>query len=360
MKRYSLENIGSIAKKLKSKGKKIGLCHGVFDIIHTGHIDHFEEVKKKCDFLFVTITEDKHVNKGPNRPVNNHFFRAKILQSVKNVDYVAVNYSKDAVESILEIKPDYYFKGKDYKRKKDLTLRLQKEKKAVQKINGRLVFTQSPLKSSTEIINKSYSYIFDSKLQKYLSVKNRPLILKNCISQLEKIKKLKVLIIGDAIIDQYDTVMPLNKPIKENILATKHLKSDTFLGGVFAAAVNLSQFNNDITLCTAIGNDKDINNSIKNLPKNINRKIYVEKKKITTRKKRFVDFAYNKKISEIYFIDDDFLSKSNSNKINNYLKDNLKKFDVVIMIDYGHGFINKNIYKTLEKKNKISCCKLSD
>ena len=80
--------------------------------------------------------------------------------------------------------------------------------------------------------------------------------------------------------------MPLNKPIKENILATKHLKSDTFLGGVFAAAVNLSQFNNDITLCTAIGNDKDINNSIKNLPKNINRKIYVEKKKVFNMEKK--------------------------------------------------------------------------
>ena len=28
------------------KGKIIGLCHGVFDVIHAGHISHFEEVKK--------------------------------------------------------------------------------------------------------------------------------------------------------------------------------------------------------------------------------------------------------------------------------------------------------------------------
>ena len=154
MKKFTLEDSGLIAKKLKSNGKKIGLCHGVFDIIHTGHIDHFEEVKKKCDYLFVTITEDKYVNKGPNRPVNNHFFRAKILKSLKQVDYVCVNYSEDAVKSILEIKPDFYFKGKDYKGKRDLTLRLQKEKKAVQKIGGKIVFTQSPLKSSTEIYSE--------------------------------------------------------------------------------------------------------------------------------------------------------------------------------------------------------------
>ena len=142
MKKYSLENLVFVAKKIKLKGKKIGLCHGVFDIIHSGHIDHFEEVKKKCDYLFVTITVDEHVNKGPNRPVNNHYFRAKILQSLKQVDYVGINETNDAVKGILSIKPDYYFKGKDYKGKKDLTQRLDKEKKAIQKIGGKIIFTE--------------------------------------------------------------------------------------------------------------------------------------------------------------------------------------------------------------------------
>ena len=87
-------------------------------------------------------------------------------------------------------------------------------------------------------------------------------MLKKSIDSLEKIKKLKVLIIGDAIIDQYDTVKPLNKPIKENILATRYLKSDIFLGGVFAAATNLYQFNNNVDVCTVIGNDRDIKSKI--------------------------------------------------------------------------------------------------
>ena len=134
MKKYSIEDLSKIANKLKCNGKKIGLCHGVFDIIHAGHIGHFEEVKKKCDYLFVTITEDKFVNKGPNRPVNNHYFRAKVLDSLKQVDYVAINYSPDATESISLIKPNFYFKGKDYRGKKDLTERLHKEKKQLRKL----------------------------------------------------------------------------------------------------------------------------------------------------------------------------------------------------------------------------------
>ena len=79
------------------------------------------------------------------------------------------------------IKPDYYFKGKDYENKKDLTQRLQNEIKAIKNCNGKIIFTESPLKSSTEIINKSYSYIYDSKLHKFLAKKNKFLYL---ISQL--------------------------------------------------------------------------------------------------------------------------------------------------------------------------------
>ncbi len=353
MKKYHLESLVSIAAKLKSSGKKIGLCHGVFDIIHAGHISHFEEVKKKCDYLFITITEDKYVHKGPNRPINNHYFRAKILDSLKQVDYVGINYTADAVKSIELIKPNFYFKGKDYKGGKDLTLRLQKEVKAIKKIGGKLIFTESPLKSSTQIINKSFSYIFDSKLQKFLSTKNKSVLLNDCVAKLDRVKNLKVLMIGDAIIDQYDTVRPLNKPVKESILATRYIKSELYLGGIFAAAKNLQQFNNNITVCTAIGNDVDIKEYFSNFSKEINTKIFIEKNKVTTRKKRFVENSYNRKINEVYYMEDNFLSKHHSQNIIKYLNKSLKSFDVVILIDYGHNFINNNIYKTLIKKSKF-------
>ena len=184
------------------------MCHGVFDIIHAGHISHFEEVKKKCDILIVTITEDKHVNKGPNRPVNNHYFRAKILDSLRQVDYVAINFSPDAIDSIRLIKPNFYFKGKDYRGKKDLTERLKKQKRELKKIKSKIIFTESPLQSSTQIINKSFSYILDSKLTRFLEKKNKKNLLDQSIEALKNIEDKKVLIIGDAIIDQYDSVQP--------------------------------------------------------------------------------------------------------------------------------------------------------
>ena len=353
MKKYSLQNLASASTKLKSKGYKIGLCHGVFDVIHTGHLSHFEEVRKKCDYLFVTVTEDKFVNKGPNRPVNNHYFRAKVLESLRQVDFVGINFSPDASSSISQIKPDFYFKGKDYKGKKDLTERLEKEVKEVKKINSKIIYTESPLKSSTEIINKSFSYILDSKLTKFLENKNKKNLLLESLISLKKIQNQKVLIIGDAIIDQYDSVKPLNKPIKETILATRYLKTDIFLGGIFAAATNLSQFNNNVSICTVMGKDKDVKSEITKFTKKIKSKIFYEKNKVTTRKKRFVESAYNKKINEVYFMNDDLLGPDNKKKIISYLKKETKKFDVVILIDYGHGFIDEDIYNVLRKNSKF-------
>ena len=353
MKKYNLENLSKISIKLKKNGKKIGLCHGVFDVIHAGHVSHFEEVKKKCDYLFVTVTEDKFVNKGPNRPVNNHFFRATVLEALKQVDYVGINFSSDAINSINKIKPDFYFKGKDYKGKKDLTERLDKEIRALKKINSKIIFTESAIKSSTAIINKSFSFVLESEISRFLEKKNKKKLLIESIDSLKKVRDKKVLIIGDAIIDQYDSVRPLNKPLKENILATRYIKTDIFLGGVFAAATNLSQFNNNVTICTVVGNDKDIKKPLKKFEKKIKSKIFFETKKVTTRKKRFIEDAYKKKISEVYFMDDNLLGKKNKSLIISYLKKEISKFDVVILIDYGHGFIDDDIYKILKLKSKF-------
>ena len=62
--------------------KKIGLCHGVFDLLHIGHIKYLQEAKSKCDILIVTLTQDKFVNKGPGRPAFNENQRADAIAAL--------------------------------------------------------------------------------------------------------------------------------------------------------------------------------------------------------------------------------------------------------------------------------------
>ena len=63
----------------------IGLVHGVFDVVHHGHILHFKEAKKKVDYLICSVTSDNFVNKGPNKPLFKISERVEFLEnSVQN------------------------------------------------------------------------------------------------------------------------------------------------------------------------------------------------------------------------------------------------------------------------------------
>lgn len=352
MKIYTLKEIEILLSKYKKK-KKIGLCHGVFDILHEGHIEHFEEAKKLCDILIVTVTSNNFVNKGPNRPINNHFSRAKMLASIKYIDYVAINYNATSENVIKIIKPSIYFKGKDYLNNTDHTNRLNSEIKALKKINSKIIITKSDLKSSSELINRNYTIFDNTKIQNYLSSQKRELLLEESLQALNKIKNKKVLIVGDIIFDQYSYVKVINKPIKESILAAKYIKTETYSGGVLAAANNLKGFCKNTTVLSACGDDNFSKSMISKNKKKFNTQVFFQKDTITVTKRRFVDIGYNRKMHEVYYMKDKFLEKKTENKIINFLKKKCSLYDCVILIDYGHGLVTEKVRKIIQKKSKF-------
>ena len=132
-------------KNLKNK-KIVGLVHGVFDIIHIGHIEYFKEAKSLVDYLVVSVTTDKFIKKGPGKPIFNIDKRCEVLKSIKYIDKVIISNFATAKEAIRQIKPDIYIKGKDYKNlKEDLSKNIILEKKEVEKYGGKIKFTQSEL-----------------------------------------------------------------------------------------------------------------------------------------------------------------------------------------------------------------------
>jgi cytidyltransferase-like protein len=108
-------------KDLKKKGKIIGLVHGVFDVIHFGHIKYFLEAKKKVDILIASVTDDKFVNKGPGKPIFNINQRIEVLQNISSIDFVIKSKDRTSVNIINKLRPNLYFNGKVYKENFDIT-----------------------------------------------------------------------------------------------------------------------------------------------------------------------------------------------------------------------------------------------
>ena len=96
----SKEAIKNIFSKYKKSNKKIALTHGVFDVIHLGHLDYFKEAKQLADILVVSVTADKFVDKGLNKPFFNENDRAYFLTSLEMIDYVIINNHSDSCDLI--------------------------------------------------------------------------------------------------------------------------------------------------------------------------------------------------------------------------------------------------------------------
>jgi rfaE bifunctional protein nucleotidyltransferase chain/domain len=139
------------AKEIKKKGKKVGLTNGVFDLIHSGHVHYLEKAKKKCDVLFVSINTDSSTRKfkGKDRPFNSLKERQKVIAGLECVDFV-LNHPQTGMKKTAElIKPDIYFKGGDYKKKK------LKSRKTIEKFGGKIIILPlSKGKSTTSVVDK--------------------------------------------------------------------------------------------------------------------------------------------------------------------------------------------------------------
>lgn len=343
----------NLAKK-HLKNKKITLCHGVFDLLHVGHIKYLKEAKKSGDVLVVSVTEDKFVNKGIGRPFFNSRQRTESLASLSCVDFVILSQHSTAINIIQLIKPKFYFKGSDYKNKKnDITGEIVREKKEVEKYGGKIFFTNTPMFSSSKLINANFEILNKDQKKDIIKIKKSWSI--HTISKaIDSIKNIKILIIGEMIIDDYVFCDALGKSGKEPVLALRSLNSKKYIGGSGAIANHIAGFCNKIYLKTSIGEKKEFLGLIKkNLKKNIIVDFIYKKNSPTISKRRYLDTYNNKKILGIYNINDSNLDKNNEKKIRDFIIKKVPKFDLVIVSDYGHGLISKKNANLICRKAKF-------
>ncbi|MAE43265.1 hypothetical protein CMO93_05820 [Candidatus Woesearchaeota archaeon] len=149
----TLPNAKELITKLKSQNKKVGLCHGGFDLLHAGHVKHFESSKKMCDVLFVSLTSDKFIamRKGSGRPIYPEKLRAYMVASIESVDYAVISDFNTGIEVIKLLKPSFYIKGPDYFNKDDAEI--NDEKDAINSVGGEIKYTDDPKLTTTGVID---------------------------------------------------------------------------------------------------------------------------------------------------------------------------------------------------------------
>ena len=333
-----------IVDDLKKKGKRVVLCHGVFDIVHLGHIRHFNQAKEQGDVLIASVTQDKYVKRGPGRPYFNDRLRAETLASLAMTDYVSIVDAPTATDFIRKVRPDIYAKGPDYKAKdKDVTGKILEEEEAVKAVGGRLFFTDDITFSSSKLIN-DYLDVYHPRTVKYLKAISKRYPIDYIIESIETLKKLRVLVIGDTIIDEYYYCFPLGKSSKEHLVVNRYDSKEKFAGGSLATANNAASVCGQVDLVTVLGDKKSYQSFIESkLSPNVRPVFFYRSDTGTIVKRRYVSKIQNRKLFEICFIEDKDIASREEEKVVACLKKVIKDYDLVIVSDYGHGFLTKKI-----------------
>jgi rfaE bifunctional protein kinase chain/domain/rfaE bifunctional protein nucleotidyltransferase chain/domain len=350
----SLDELAEIISTSKAGGKKVVLCHGVFDLLHPGHIRHFSAARKLGDILVVTLTQDRYVGKGPGRPVFNENLRAESIAALECVTYVAINEWPVAVETIKRLKPSLYVKGSDYANADDdLTGKIRDEKEAIESVGGKLVYTDEITFSSSKLINQNLD-VFSKETREYLNNIKARYTAPEIIRRLHSLRKLKVLLVGDTIIDEYCYCQPLGKSAKENLIPVQYLHEETSAGGIMAVANHVSGFCDKVDVVTCLGGKNDYHDFIlKSIRNNISAKFMVRADSPTTVKRRFVEADFFRKLFEVNYLNGQASSEKVSQETCQYLQDCVGDYDLVIVADYGHGFIDRPIIDVLCEKAKL-------
>ena len=305
----TVQELAQVAERLRKSGKKVVQAHGTFDLLHLGHVRHLEAARALGDVLMVTITADNFVNKGPGRPVFGEVLRAEMLAALEYVDWVGIHNSADAVSAISLIRPSVYVKGQDYQDPQgDVTGKIAYERDEVEKFGGELRFTDEITFSSSELINRHFN-VFEPHVREHLDTLRDSGGLADLTKLIDSIRDYRVVLVGDAIIDEYQYVLPMGKPPKENIIATRFQDHEIFAGGVFAAANHVASFVRQVDVITCLGTSASHEDLIrKSLHPNVRLHAVMRPGVPTTLKRRFVDPSYMRKLFEVYLMDDEPLT----------------------------------------------------
>jgi len=340
----TLDELASLLAVQRKAGRKIVHCHGVFDLVHPGHIVHFREARKNGDVMVVTITPDRWVNKGPGRPLFNEQLRLDSLAALEMIDYVALNEWPTAVETIKKLKPTFYVKGSDYvDAKADVTGKITDEEAAVRSVGGSLVFTDGFTSSSSHLINRMFSG-YPVETQEYLQGLRGMYSAERILEYLHGLSKTKVLVAGEAILDQYSYCVPLGKTTKETIVASRFTNEELFAGGAVATANHMAGFCGEVTLLTNIGPDEKEADFIRSkLRPNVRLEAVRTPDRPTVRKQRYLDSEQLRKIFEIQFLDDTPVSGAVEAQIGKKLEKECGRHDLLVVNDFGHGLMSESL-----------------
>lgn len=337
------------------RDEKIVLCHGVFDVVHPGHLRHLLYAKTLGKKLIVSITADKFVNKGEHRPHVPEQLRAFSLASMLIVDFVIINNSPTVLGLLEKLKPDIFAKGFEYT-SNSLPKPTQDELSIVKAYGGEMLFTPGDIVfSSSKFLNFQKP---DLKYELLSQLMNQFDISKNDIMRsLNESNSISVLVVGDTIVDEIVDVSLIGGPTKTPNLSVRKLDANFYIGGAAIVASHLSQYGASVEFCSLISDDTPGIFAKKVLHElDIDLKLIHDSNRPTTTKSSIS--CDGQRLLKVDSVDNRAIDPSQTLEIAKVIEN--FKGDLIIFCDFRHGIFNSQTIELFTSKINKNILKVAD
>jgi rfaE bifunctional protein kinase chain/domain len=321
----------------RPRDKKVIMCHGVFDLVHPGHIRHLLYAKEKADILVASLTADAHITKANYRPFVPQDLRALNLAALELVDYVVIDPNPTPIEHIKRMQPDFFAKGYEYGGEAGMNPRTQQEIDALRSYGGEILFTPGDIVySSSHLIETEPPNIALEKLLLLMEADGIDFddlrrILEGCAGK-------KVHVVGDTIVDSLTYTTMIGGMTKTPTPSVRYDNRVDYIGGAAIVAKHLSAAGAEVTFSTLLGDDplKDFvlqglaESGVKCLP-------LIDHARPTTHKNAFVCGDY--RLLKVDTLDNRSITDRQAQVLAEQISGN--KSDAVVFSDFRHGIFNR-------------------
>lgn len=184
----------------------------------------------------------------------------------------------------------------------------------------------------------------------FLETVRRNHSLDSVLECITEASRKRILVIGETIVDEYHYVRPMGKSPKGNLIATQFLRKQRFMGGILAVANHVAGLSKQVTLISCLGGQRSFRGIVmKSLKPNVSPHFCMRPDASTTLNTRFVDDTNHakSKLLGVYYFNHRMIPDDTEAETLKLLRENISHHDIVLAVDYGHGFFTKRIIEFL-------------
>ncbi len=341
----SREELVRYREELRDQGRRLVQCHGCFDVVHPGHIRYLKFARSLGDVLLVSVSGDDAVGKGFDRPYIPEDLRMENLAALEFVDLVTLADESWGGPILEAVQPDVYVKGREYEAVDDP--RFAREKALVESWGGEVVFGSGDVVfSSTEIIERrgGTMAVGDEQVRAYCRRHGVDLARLRGLS--DDVAGLRVLVVGDPILDRYVFCESASVAQETPILSVSAVEEVDYVGGAAAIAAQMAALGAHVTLVTTSSAHPLFPRYEAMLAEQgVELRVVDTPERPLFRKIRYV--VGEQKLLKVNEGPPTPVSVQVSDRLRTLLEDELQRHDALVATDFGYGLFGSRLSEAL-------------